>query len=239
MGWRCGQRLCYVGESSGNIGPFPFDAAQLLGVKIALDGMSTVGAVATLFETKHGLITGFDVAPGGRAVAIANDRGDHGFVGILPLAVDAELGGLVSVPNASIQWVAPSTDTDTAATWSQDGSRLAWRREATLIDSDGRDPRCTIGGYCGTAGPAYTIMSTAVMLPSTPTGRVSITDVQELHRDWITGYPDSSAGYGSRPMGWNPNGTAVVFGCETDGYIKVCAAHLGGTEAMVVRAPMS
>ena len=168
-----------------------------------------------IFESKHGLITGYDFAPDGRSVAIANNRGDHGFVGVLPLGNR----------DSSIAWISPSVDTDTALAWSPDGTHLAWRREATLVGRDGRDPRCTEGGYCGTAGPAYSIMVAKVSVPSA--GRSLVGPAVELHRDWTTGYPDGSAGYGSRPLVWMQNGSGVVFGCEADGYIKVCAAHVG------------
>jgi dipeptidyl aminopeptidase/acylaminoacyl peptidase len=173
----------------------------------------------TIFESKHGLIRGYDFAPDGRSVAIANDRGDHGFVGVLPL----------DNGDASITWISPSVDTDTSPTWSPDGTHLAWRREATLIGRDGRDPRCTEGGYCGTAGPAYSIMVAKVSVSSV--SRPVLGPALELHRDWTTGYPDGSAGYGSRPLVWMSNGSGVVFGCEADGYIKVCAARLGADGA--------
>ena len=168
-----------------------------------------------MFESKHGLITGYAFSPDGKTLAIANDRGDHGFVGVLPLGDE----------DATVTWISPSVDTDTAPTWSPDGTHLAWRREVTLVDRDGRDPRCTEGGYCGTAGPAYSIMAAKVNVASGH-GPAVVTDVIELHRDWTTGYPDGSAGYGSRPLVWMDNSSGVVFGCEVDGYVKVCAAHL-------------
>ena len=59
-----------------------------------------------------------------------------------------------------------------------------------MIGPDGRDSRCTAHGYCGTVGPAYTIMVVEVdPVTHTPRGQAAA-----LYSDHVHGYPDGAAG---------------------------------------------
>ena len=92
-----------------------------------------------------------------------------------------------------------------------------------MIGPDGRDTRCVGHGYCGTAGPAYSIMVVDVTAGTyTPQGVARL-----LYQDWHFGYPDGAAGYGFRGMFWHGN-TNVIFGSEKTGYVHVVMVSVGG-----------
>lgn len=189
--------------------------------RLAANGSSTEGDEMTLVATKHGDITATAWSPDGTTLAFANRRGDHGFI------------GLVSFPvGKSVTWLSPSHDTDTAPTWSPAGSRLAFRREVSMVGLDGRDRRCVEYGYCNTAGPAYSIMVVDVesdRASSTQEGSANLrtSEARAVYTDLRYGYPDGSAGYGSRGMHW-VNESALVFGCEASGYVHAALVSATG-----------
>ena len=55
-------------------------------------------------------------SPSGDKLAFVSNRGTHSFIGVYALA------------SKTLQWMAPSTDTDNAPAWSRDGSRIAFLR---------------------------------------------------------------------------------------------------------------
>eukprot|EP00041_Stephanoeca_diplocostata_P027435 m.754396 g.754396 ORF g.754396 m.754396 type:complete len:837 (-) comp23175_c0_seq31:333-2843(-) len=209
-----------IGVPAGNLGSRKYNAAALVSAPLAANGRSLLSPGENpiiILSTKHGSIDDFTFSPDHSIVAIVNNRGDHGFIGLFSLT-----NGTV------IHWIAPTHDTDVAPTWSPVGNKIAWRREYSMLGENARDVRCLNHGYCGdAAGPAYAIMVADVAIDNI---RATVTsgNVSELHRDVTFGYPDSSAGYGSRGIHWQSAGGHVVFACENSGFMQVCAAPADG-----------
>eukprot|EP00935_MAST-01C_sp_MAST-1C-sp1_P001667 g1667.t1 len=207
-------RLLYVanneveGAGGGNLGAAAYRAPSVMMLKLALTGDSVVGAPRRLFTTKHGIIGSMAWSPDGQTLAFSNDRGDHGYVGLYHYSEESSADGFLS-------WLSPSYDTDTWPHWSPDGTMLVFRRDRDMTGADGRDSRCVQHGYCGTAGPAYSLMLSKIENGhEVGTARVLFTD----HR---SGYPNGAAGYGIRGIIWH--GVQLLFGCETSGFVHVHA----------------
>ena len=147
-----------------------------------------------LFAVKQGTLGGFAWRPGGQVLAFANDRGSHGFVGLL------------ARNRSAISWVAPSVDTDTAPTWSADGARLAWYRLSTPIGDAGYSPN---DGDDGNRGPDYQVFVADVAWGSS--GALAVGAATSVYEDRTYGI--ASFGYGRRPLAWAADGS-LLFGTE-------------------------
>ena len=65
----------------------------------------------------------------------------------------------------------------------------------------------------------------APSLPLEPVAAVS--NARAIFRDWVSGYPDGEAGYGSRGVSWLGE-DELLFGSETSGYVHAVAARSSG-----------
>ena len=197
---------------------FAFSIAQIEIATLVPSGLAIdANGWTKLLTVLQGTIEEMVWAPDGAMLAFTNVRGDHGFLGVVAFA------NATTLLSDAIAWVAPSHDTDAGPRWSHDGTRLAWRRERDMVGVDGRDQRCVKGGYCGRTGAAYSLMVASVRKEDEASAVVSVADVRTLFSDFITGWANGEAGYGSRPMDWSADGSELFFPCETSGYVHVAA----------------
>jgi dipeptidyl aminopeptidase/acylaminoacyl peptidase len=176
-------------------------------------------------------------SPDGGTLAVAVRRSDHGFVATWQRGVDTRL-----------RWLAPSFDEDTSPTWSADGARLAFLRLRAGTD----DARGVAGAY--QQGPRFSLLVADVAEAQRAqraqraqeargvqggtqrrrrTAAATTPRVREVFRDWAVGYPGTGLnGYGARPLLWALNGSALLVGCETSGFVHVLAVDPGGDIAV-------
>ena len=57
---------------------------------------------------------------------------------------------------------------------------------------------------------------------------------REVFRDWQYGYPDGSAGYGSRGVSWVGE-VELVFGSEASGFVHAVVAATAGATSRLAR----
>jgi len=64
-----------------------------------------------------------------------------------------------------------------------------------MVGPDGRDQRCVRNGYCGAAGPAYSVVVVGVEYDR-GTGALSVgQEATTIYSDFESGYPTGEAGY--------------------------------------------
>ena len=140
-------RLLYIAgdtaasPASGNLAGGAYLRPEVWMLHLAPDGLALDGTrpAQLLFATKHGVINDLTWDPRGSLLAFSNDRGDHGFVGIVPVSNTTTVATNPSV----VTWVSPSVDTDVSPRWSPSGNSIAWMRLRDTTDSrTGRDTRC-------------------------------------------------------------------------------------------------
>lgn len=85
------------------------------GQVFAFDGAGAAVVEKPLFRMR-GSAAGLRWSPDARQLAFVSQRGTHAYVGVY------------GIGNGTLRWMAPSTDTDLAPTWSPDGTRLAFVR---------------------------------------------------------------------------------------------------------------
>jgi hypothetical protein len=78
-----------------------------------------------LFSVQQGSIS--DLSIQGDVISFSNNRGDHGFIGLVRKGPGKQ----------KVQWIAPSVDSDISPVWSPDGLRLAWVRLRMPVGDDG------------------------------------------------------------------------------------------------------
>lgn len=97
-----------IGAPAGNLGSRKYDAAALMRAPLTSSGRALVSPAAdpiVVLSTKHGSIDEYMFSPDSRVVAVVNNRGDHGFIGLFSLE-----NGTV------IHWLAPTHNMDVAPT---------------------------------------------------------------------------------------------------------------------------
>ena len=208
-----------AGAGGGNLGAAAYAAPSLMMLTLNAAGDGVVGTARRLFSTKHGSIGGMAWSPDGKTLAFSNDRGSHTFMGLYTYSES-------DPPSGALSWLSPSYDSDSWPHWSADGSMLAFRRDRDMTGADGRDSRCVKHGYCGTAGPAYSLMVSKIAKGTEVGSAVT------LFTDHVTGYPNGAAGYGIRGIYWH--GTKLLFGCETSGFVHVAQVDTAAPAAAPV-----
>eukprot|EP00854_Cymbomonas_tetramitiformis_P009033 gene9033-10704_t len=187
-----------------------------------------------LFGVKQGSISGLTWRPSPTPVnpatdlsviAFANDRGDHGFVGIFQYAGS----GAPSPSTQRVTWVSPSVDTDSQPVWSPDGARLAWMRLRVPPADDGFSPN---DGNEGNRGPDFGIMVVDVVVAPSLDGEgdghamapLKIFNSRQVFLDETYGL--SSFGYGSRPLSW-VGSRHLLFSTEAlSGWLHAAVVHV-------------
>ena len=243
--------------SNGNLGASSTPLAAVMMLKLSPSGDSITNPSAApqhLFSTKHGSIGDVAWSPDGSLLAFSNDRGsqrrlsldmllnswlmsaasccvavgNHGLIGIFNYTAythpDFPQGG--SDPNA-LTWIEGTYEHDTWPHWSPSGTMLAFRRDRDMTGADGRDRRCTQHGYCGSAGPAFS-MAVVDILHAEPNQSPRVGPARILFTDHRTGYPNGAAGYGSRGVWWHDS--ALLFASETSGWVHVIKVNASSHE---------
>jgi len=131
--------------------------------------------------------------------------------------VNHALVGIFQINTSSIEWVAPSLDSDSAPFWSPDGTKIGFYRSFDMVkDGDTVDERCRQYGYCGpSAGPAFAVIVYCLQTKQ----------FIEIFRDIKTGLPGEAFGFGTRPAGFASE-SDVFFPCEDSGYVQACMYSL-------------
>eukprot|EP00755_Sulcionema_specki_P034692 Sspe_Gene.103427::Locus_79240_Transcript_1_1_Confidence_1.000_Length_1537::g.103427::m.103427 len=155
---------------------------------------SNTGPPMLLFRVPTGAIRDLAWSPDSTKLAFANDRGDHGFL------------GLFVVGYHNLFYAPASVDTDRYPVWSPSGAVLAWLRFRVPIGDTGYTP---LDMDLGNRGPDFAVMVTSpVVTPS----QVYFTGTRELFLDTKYGYP--VMGYGRRALMWAGQQT-LIFGTES------------------------